>query len=204
MEKQEENNIEPQEQWIKTALIVEDNLICQRILQSQLSKLRYHVDLANDGQTAIKKLRENAYHLIVTDLGLPDIAGNAIIQTVRHYELNQGTPLIVASAQINEPDFNTYLELGADAILIKPFSIRALDNAINECFLMPAYKRKFPFQIHALLRDFDKKKSIPKNNLELQSFISSLQSLMSKALRILQEYQQWCDFEKLKSTHERK
>ncbi len=58
--------MEPEQNQItKTALVVEDNRICRTILSSHLEQLNYTVDISSDAKTAIQKLFEQTYALIV-------------------------------------------------------------------------------------------------------------------------------------------
>ena len=151
-------------QITKTALVVEDDLICQRIITVNLTKLDFIVDAVSDATTAINKLKDNAYNLIVTDLRLPDKSGAEVIKAARLSVLNQAAPLIVSSAQLDEGNVKSYLDLGADAVLIKPYSYEKLEETIKNCYLIPGYQRKFSYQIKNTFKIFQQ---------ELEDFIQT-------------------------------
>ena len=186
-----------QDQVTRTALLVEDDRIIQRITRAQLAEIGYEVDTADDATTAINKLKERAYCLIVTDLRLPDKSGTEVIKAARLSDLNQGTPLIVSSAQLMKSDFETYLDLGADAVLIKPSSPQVLEQTIKDCHLRPYYQRKFFYQIKTCIQSFEENLSQPQTKEELERWLDHFRGLLTQSLSVLQEYQQWSEFEKL-------
>jgi CheY-like chemotaxis protein len=189
---------EKQSQIIKLALVVEDNPICCTILSRQLEYLNYTIDIATDAKTAIQKLSEQTYALILSDLRLPDKPGMEVIKAAREYETNQGTPFIVVSAQISKKDFPTYLSLGADAVLIKPYSLEVLESTIQRCYQKPYYRRKFFYQLDACIKDFKDNLPPPKTEDEFQQWLHHFRKLLSRSLLILREYEQWSKFEKLR------
>ena len=124
-----------QEHTTKTALLVEDDALQQKVICCYLEKLNYQVDAADDATTAINKLSEKAYFLIVTDLGLPDQSGETVITATRTNSLNQLTPIIVCTAHASREKEQQCLELGANKVLIKPIvKLEILEQAISECF----------------------------------------------------------------------
>ena len=67
----------------KRALLVEDYVPCQKIMTNYLQQLGYEVELAADGITAIQRVHNKVYDLIVEDLGLSGASGKEVIQNVR-------------------------------------------------------------------------------------------------------------------------
>ena len=116
----------------KRALLVEveDYVPCQKIMIHYLQKLGYEVELAADGITAIQRVHNKVYDLIVEDLGLSGSSG----KEVRSSTLNVGTPLLVWSAYVNSNDEEKYLAWGADGVLIKVCQVKELKKAIGRCF----------------------------------------------------------------------
>lgn len=184
-------------QFYPNVLVVEDQVVCQKVLCTQLTSLGYQVDLAHDTYTAICKIKKKSYHFIITDLYLPDHSGRAVIQATRQCELNQGTPLILASAVINQQDYADYLALGADVVLVKPYSKQVLEEAIYKCAAKPAYRRKFYHQVKAVKKELTQ--VIPSHcgieNQSAESLSSSqpVYDVLEKLLLMIDEYQQWAD-----------
>ncbi len=120
-----------QNQMIRTVLLVEDNPMVQRVLKAQLASLGYKVTTVNDATGAIQALSHHHYNLIATDLGLPDQPGEVVIQAARISSLNQLTPIIVCTAHADKAKEQECLDLGANAILIKPYSLELLKATIQ-------------------------------------------------------------------------
>ncbi|MCH9644599.1 MAG: response regulator [Gammaproteobacteria bacterium] len=64
-------------------LLVEDNKIAQYAETSKLKRLNCHVDVAVDAGHALKFLRSNQYHLVMCDVGLPDMDGYQLVKLIK-------------------------------------------------------------------------------------------------------------------------
>ncbi|WP_218814250.1 response regulator [Rickettsiella endosymbiont of Dermanyssus gallinae] len=114
----------------KRALLIEDNVICQKIYDAWLSELSYKINIASNAMEAYNHIINQTYDVIVTDLGLPDKPGLEVIKAIHCSSLNQYTPIIVVSAHVNTQTQQECMQLEADAVLTKPVSKDALHNAI--------------------------------------------------------------------------
>ncbi|WP_342220201.1 response regulator [Rickettsiella endosymbiont of Miltochrista miniata] len=177
---------------IKLALLVEDDAINQKIMNFFLSNLGYRVDSVTNANSAIEKIQSKTYDLIIVDIGLPDRPGTDVIEAARQYQLNLATPLIVWSAHINN-DVEKYRNLGADAVLEKACLAEDLENAIQDCFLISTYERRFNFQLISLgerWRELDGKKC----ELAAIDYVEKLMAFFREALKIIEEYHVWLRF----------
>ncbi|MFQ5582874.1 MAG: response regulator transcription factor [Calditrichia bacterium] len=105
-------------------LVVEDEPAMRRGLKDNLEFEGYEVDFAEDGITALQKILEQAYDLVVLDVMLPEMSGFDVCKKVR--EEGKSTPIIMLTAKGEEIDKVLGLELGADDYMTKPFSLREL------------------------------------------------------------------------------
>lgn len=117
----------------RTALLIEDDIFCQRVQTHCLRELGYTVEVVDNAEAAINCVENYVYNLIVLDLGLPDQSGELVIRATREFEANQYTPLIVATAHADAPIQQKCLYLGADVVFIKPFNKETLARAIDFC-----------------------------------------------------------------------
>jgi len=99
-------------------LIVEDDTGILKFLKTTLTANNYDVVLTENGKDALAMIYSHCPDCILLDLGLPDMDGNTIIESVRSWAK---TPIIVISARSTETDKATALDLGADDYLTKPF-----------------------------------------------------------------------------------
>lgn len=117
-------------------LLVEDNPINQKVASVMLLKLGCLVDIADNGQQAIKLAANNKYDLIFMDIGLPDIDGiettRLLKQTKRPFAL---APIIALTAHVFEEDREHCLEAGMEDIITKPLSREAIEIIIQRFVL---------------------------------------------------------------------
>ncbi|HAT3877889.1 TPA: PAS domain-containing protein [Legionella pneumophila] len=105
-------------------LVVEDNPIAQTVAKSILSQSSCKVDLASNGNEALKFSKLNQYDLIFMDIGLPDLDGYQVTQQIRSQEITKHhhTPIIALTAHVGEENKKRCIESGVDAVLSKPLS----------------------------------------------------------------------------------
>ena len=104
-------------------LIVEDEKDISGFLRSVLIGAGYEAIIACTGIEAFSMISSHCPDLILLDLGLPDIDGTLVIETVRQWSQ---LPIIVVSSRSNEKDKIQALDLGADDYITKPFSVAEL------------------------------------------------------------------------------
>ena len=100
-------------------LIVEDEEAIADLEKDYLELSGFEVEVANDGETGLKKALENDYDLFILDLMLPGVDGFGICRQVRD---EKNTPIIMVSAKKDDIDKIRGLGLGADDYITKPFS----------------------------------------------------------------------------------
>ena len=99
-------------------MIVEDDAGIRHYLQSTLSNAGYDTVAVGDGRSALALAASHCPDCVLLDLGLPDMDGIGIIQSIRKWS---SVPIIVISARMTEDDKAGALDLGADDYLTKPF-----------------------------------------------------------------------------------
>ncbi len=106
-----------------TILIVEDDDYITNILRSLLEANDYKVLYTSSGKEALHMAASHLPDVVLLDLGLPDIDGIEVIQSIR--EWFNGS-LIIVSARNRELDKVQALDMGADDYINKPFSASEL------------------------------------------------------------------------------
>ncbi|KAI9744446.1 MAG: hypothetical protein M1818_001975 [Claussenomyces sp. TS43310] len=128
-------------------LVVEDNLVNQRVLQKQLRNLGCTTHLANHGEEALDILRRSRFWagkeldgieltVILMDLEMPVMDGLTCARRIRELEA-KGTvvkhvPIIAVTANARLEQIQTALEVGMDDVVSKPFRIPELIAKIKE------------------------------------------------------------------------
>jgi DNA-binding response OmpR family regulator len=102
-------------------LIVEDNPEMQQYLISILGD-QYQCFLANDGYEAIKMVQTNTFHLISSDIMMPNMDGFSLKAKINQISGNRSIPFIFLSARSQDEDVLEGLQLGVDDYITKPFN----------------------------------------------------------------------------------
>ncbi len=105
---------------MRRILIVEDEPSIALGLEDDLTLEGYQVVVVGDGETALRRLDEQRFDLIVLDVMLPGKDGFDVCRTVRRNGLK--TPIIMLTARAHEAEKVLGLEMGADDYITKPFS----------------------------------------------------------------------------------
>jgi len=103
--------------------VVDDDAAVRTVVRWQLQDDGFRVVEADDGATALRRIRDDHPTLVVLDLSLPGLGGLDVLRTVRSGQSGRSdTPIIVLSGRSGESDRIVGLDLGADDYLVKPFS----------------------------------------------------------------------------------
>lgn len=113
--------------WI---LVAEDDEVNQSVIAKQLSLLGYHFSIVSNGQEALAACHQNKFDLIITDLNMPVMGGEAFAQALREQQRQSNydmVPLILltANAQLASVDKSLF-----DDFLIKPLTLDNLSVVI--------------------------------------------------------------------------
>jgi DNA-binding response OmpR family regulator len=105
-------------------LLVEDDTSIVIGLRMNLEREGYEVELAEDGDTALERVREGDFDLVLLDVMLPKRNGYEVLDALR--KEGNHTPVLMLSARSAEMDKVMGLDLGADDYIPKPFSVAEL------------------------------------------------------------------------------
>ena len=90
-----------------------------------------------DGKTALLKLQETAFDLVILDQMMPDKSGLEVLKELRQDERNHSTTVMMLTARTDPENVITSLESGADYFLSKPFEPQQLLDRVLECLGLP-------------------------------------------------------------------
>ncbi len=105
-------------------LIVEDDPDIVLPLEDDLRLEGYQVEAVGDGETALRRLDEGRFDLLLLDVMLPGMDGFDVCRRLRH--AGSQLPIVLLTAKAQEAEVVMGLEQGADDYITKPFSPREL------------------------------------------------------------------------------
>jgi len=109
-------------------LLVEDNIINQKIVVLNLEKIVKNIDIAANGKEALDKFGTSKYDIILMDIQMPVMDGILATKKIREIEssTNSFTPIIAITANAMSGDRETCLAVGMDDYISKPFQVGEL------------------------------------------------------------------------------
>ena len=110
-------------------LLVEDNRPLSEWLKRTLQHDRYSVDCAYDGVEADHLLHTQDYDLVILDLALPRMEGQAVLKRLRSRK--NGVPVLILTAHNTTRARIDGFDLGADDYMAKPFEVAELEARIR-------------------------------------------------------------------------
>ena len=114
-------------------LVVEDNLVNQKIAVRTLGKMGYRADLANNGIEALEALESIPYDLVLMDVHMPNMDGFEATRCIRSSRFpvhNPNVPIIAMTACAMKGDREKCLDAGMDDYLTKPIQPEELAKTI--------------------------------------------------------------------------
>jgi len=133
----QQNNKQLEQALISNSLLllVEDNLINQKVALSILEGLGYHLDVASNGLEAIHALEKKSYALVLMDIQMPEMDGfeaTKIIRDKTSNVLNHDLPIIAMTAHAMSGYKEICIKAGMNDYVTKPIQPDRLTKVINQ------------------------------------------------------------------------
>ncbi|MEY9094094.1 response regulator [Paenibacillus sp. RC84] len=114
-------------------LIVEDNPMNRKLLQTILRKRGFDPDIAEDGAVAVEAFARKAYDLIFMDIAMPNMDGLEAARRIREAAPGDTSPVIVAvTAYARKEDRVNCLASGMQDYVSKPFRIAEIEDVLTK------------------------------------------------------------------------
>lgn len=113
------------------SLVCEDDKVVLKVIEVAMAEEGIEATLVNNGQKALDLLAQNDYDFIVTDIHMPYVNGDAVLDFV-HKEQGKKTPVIMISSDSQEEVVTMALNSGVHAFVSKPVSVERLRKVIRE------------------------------------------------------------------------
>ena len=170
-------------------LIVEDEKDIRDLIIYALEAKGYETISADDGEKALKMLKENKPDLVILDWMLPSVSGLEICRNIRRDENIKNIPIIMLTAKITEDDKILGLDSGADDYITKPFSTAELSSRVkailrrterNNSKKLKYADIEMDLIAHKIIRNGRKIKLGPKEFKLLKNFLEQPQRVFSR------------------------
>ena len=112
----------------KKALLVEDNLINQKIAEKMFSSIGLETEIAENGEEAIEKIKKDNFDLIFMDVQMPVL--NGLDATIKLREMGINTPIIAMTANALKGDREVCLDAGMNDYIGKPVKMNDLEDIL--------------------------------------------------------------------------
>ncbi len=130
--------VEPPPYPGRRLLLVEDNLVNQKVAGALLRKLGCIVDVAANGLEALDLVGQRSYDLIAMDCQMPEMDGYEATRRIRKWEgAARHTPIVALTASAMPEDRERCLRVGMDDYLSKPLRAKQLQEMLDK-HLRPA------------------------------------------------------------------
>jgi len=116
-------------------LVVDDYNTMIRIIRNLLRQLGYEdVDDAADGASALSKMRDRRYGLVISDWNMEPMTGYDLLKEIRGDPNLAGTPFIMVTAESKTDHVIAAKKAGVDNYIVKPFNAQTLKSKIETVF----------------------------------------------------------------------
>ncbi len=111
-------------------LVVEDNLINQKVISAILHKYKIQVDIASNWRECLKLLENNSYDYIFMDIQMPEVTGFDLTKMIRDKGIK--TPIIAVSGNVIDEVKIQATNVGMDDFIVKPIKSSEIKRMLNK------------------------------------------------------------------------
>lgn len=113
-------------------LVVDDYNTMRRIVSNLLGQIGFrNVDEAEDGSSALRKLRQRSFGLVISDWNMTPMSGLELLKEVRADATLKATPFIMITAESKTENVVAAKEAGVNNYIVKPFNADTLKKKIE-------------------------------------------------------------------------
>ncbi len=114
-------------------LVVDDFATMRKIEKNILSQLGIkNVDEADDGSTALPKIQQNKYDVILMDWNMPQMSGLELLKAVRSDPNTKNVPIVMVTAEALKDNIVAAAQAGVNDYVVKPFTAAVLEDKLKK------------------------------------------------------------------------
>jgi len=110
-------------------LFVDDDRAILEIVREYLAEIGYRVDVVDNGLTALERIKDKPYHIVFTDIKMPDIDGLELLSAIKEYRPE--TEVIIVTGHGSMESAIQAMKYGSYDYLQKPFKLNVLKIIID-------------------------------------------------------------------------
>ncbi len=116
-------------------LIVDDFSTMRRIVKNILKQIGYSdIEEAEDGNTALARLRQGGFGLVVSDWNMPNMTGLDLLKAIRADNDLSSVPVLMVTAEAKKENVLDAIQAGVNNYVVKPFTADVLKEKIEKIF----------------------------------------------------------------------
>jgi two-component system chemotaxis response regulator CheY len=116
-------------------LVVDDMSTMRRIVMNIMKQLGFaHVEEAENGEGALKKLRAESFGFIISDWNMPVMTGIELLRAVRADDKLKAIPFLMVTAEAQKDNLLEAIQAGVSNYIVKPFTAEVLQEKMNKIF----------------------------------------------------------------------
>jgi two-component system, chemotaxis family, chemotaxis protein CheY len=120
---------------MKKILIADDSSVYRMVLKRMMAIIfdfDYEVSEVQNGIEAFKKLHTSKFDLLMTDIHMPKMNGNELIDKIKDTETLKHLPIIVITSEMNKKKLNLWLNKGVLGFIRKPVTPEEFQKTFKE------------------------------------------------------------------------
>ena len=115
----------------KRILVVDDSAAVRQSVSYVLDQAGYEIVQAVDGADALTKLDGSTFHLVITDVNMPNMDGITLTGKIRAHDTYKLVPVVVLTTESQNDKMSAGKEAGATGWIVKPFNSEKLLQVVK-------------------------------------------------------------------------
>ena len=118
-----------------TILVVDDFSTMRRIVKNILRQLGFNKTIeADDGTTALEKLKSEKVDFVITDWNMPKMTGLELVKMIRSDSELKHLPILMVTAEALQENIVAAAKAGVNNYIVKPFDAKTLSEKMSKIF----------------------------------------------------------------------
>jgi len=116
-------------------LVVDDFASMRKIIKGLLKQIGFqNIEEADDGSTALEKLKIGEFDLVICDWNMPKVPGIEVLKAVRNDPRLKHLPFLMVTAEAKKDNVMEAVKAGVNQYIVKPFTAETLKKKIEKIF----------------------------------------------------------------------